>query len=358
MKVVLVAGATGQQGGSVIRALAESEDYLCLALTRNPKSSKAQKLKHLKNVKLVSGDLNDIQQLRTLFEDAKSAPTGAIWGVFVALEYPGLGANATGEKRQGQNIATVAQEFRVQSYIYTSSCLLPSPSYKPPIPGTTRYSKVSIEEHIASLDMPWTIIRPGFFMENFNTSVAGRFTGGAVRYCMSPEVKLQLVTVDDVGRFSRTVFDVRSFAIQSQDHDVATPGLDAQERSQIFLRATGYHLPSVPSFIIRSIYWLNIHVQNMVEDFVQSDDMRKMDPGGYDANTQEATNHMKLVSFEEWARKFNSEKDINEHGVTFWGLLMRTETQRLSIVLFLTVLLWHSTSLWELFQNTNVIGIN
>jgi hypothetical protein len=35
MKVVLVVGATGQQGNAVIRALIESENYLCLALIRN-----------------------------------------------------------------------------------------------------------------------------------------------------------------------------------------------------------------------------------------------------------------------------------------------------------------------------------
>ncbi|KEP49827.1 NAD(P)H-binding family protein [Rhizoctonia solani 123E] len=324
MKVILVAGATGQQGGSVIRALSDSEDYLCLALTRNPESPKAQKLQTLKNVKLVSGDLNDIQQLRKVFEDAKSTPTNAIWGVFVALEYPGLGANAEGEERQGKNIATVAQEFQVQSYIYTTSCMLPFPDDKPPIPKTTRHSKISIEKHVASLDMPWTILRPGFFMENFNTSVSGRFTGAAVQNCMSPNVKLQLLTVEDVGRFSRMIFDDPS-KLNHKIIDLATPGLDAQERSQTFLETAGYDIPSIPSVIIHTVYWLNRHVQNMVGDFVQSDDMRKSDPKGYDANIQEAASHMKLVGFEEWARKLNQgvDRETNEHGVTIWGLLSK-----------------------------------
>ncbi|KAH7335614.1 hypothetical protein B0J17DRAFT_670817 [Rhizoctonia solani] len=324
MKVILVAGATGQQGGSVIRALSESEDYLCLALTRNLDSFKAQKLKSFKNVELVFGDLNDIEQLREIFEDVNSSPIGAIWGVFVALEYPGLGANAEGEERQVQNLATVAHEFKTQSYIYTSSCLLPFPDNKPPIPKTTRHSKLSIESHISSLDMPWTIIRPGFFMENFNGSIPGRFTGAAVQYCMSPEVKLQLLAVEDVGRFSRAVFD-DPFKFNHKIIDVANVGLNQQERNQTFLQAAGYNIPSAPSFIISSIYWMNIHVQNMVGDFVQSHDMRKLDPQGYDANIQEAVGHMKLVSFKEWAGRLNrnANGEINEHGVTLWGLLTR-----------------------------------
>ncbi|CCO29112.1 hypothetical protein BN14_03114 [Rhizoctonia solani AG-1 IB] len=158
MKVILVAGATGQQGGSVIRALSDSEDYFCLALTRNPESQKAQKLKPMKNVKLLKGDLNDVQQLRAVFEDAKSDPSGAIWGVFVALEYPGLGANADSEERQGKNIAAIAQEFGVESYIFSSTVMLPSLEDKPPIPGTDRYAKTSIEKYVASLTIPWTYV--------------------------------------------------------------------------------------------------------------------------------------------------------------------------------------------------------
>ncbi|CAE6474843.1 unnamed protein product [Rhizoctonia solani] len=288
MKVILVAGATGQQGGSVIRALSDSENYLCLALTRNPDSSKALKLKSFKNVELVAGDLNDIQQLRSIFENAKSSPTGAIWGVFVALEYPGLGGNAEGEERQGKNLATVAHEFQVQSYIYTSSCLLPFPDNKPPIPKTTRHSKLSIESHISSLDMPWTLWKT---------------------LADSAEPSL----MQNPLKFNHKIIDV------------ANAGLTQQDRNETFLKAAGYDIPSAPSFIITSIYWMNIHVQNMIGDFVQSDDLRKLDPRGYDANIQEGKSHMKLVSFEEWARRLNrnADGDINEHGVTLWGLLTR-----------------------------------
>ncbi|KAJ1306496.1 hypothetical protein OPQ81_007498 [Rhizoctonia solani] len=324
MKVVLIVGATGQQGSSVIRALTDSEDYSCLALTRSPESYKAQKLKSLKNLTLVSGDLNEIEQLRTIFEDAKAAPTGAIWGVFVALEHPGLGANAEGEERQGKNIATVAQEFRVQSYIYSSTAMLPFPDDKPPIPGTSHYSKVSIEKHVSSMDVPWTIIRPGFIMENFNSSIAGRFTNAAVQYCMPPESKLQLTALDDIGRFSRLIFD-GPHKFDGKTIDIATAGLTPQECSQIFVQATGCDIPSVPRFVMSVIYWLNQDVRNMIGSFVQSDDLRRLDPKGYDANVQEAASHMKLTSFETWARNLNQkdEREVNDHRVTLWGLITR-----------------------------------
>ncbi|KDN39421.1 hypothetical protein RSAG8_08827, partial [Rhizoctonia solani AG-8 WAC10335] len=224
MNVILVAGATGQQGSSVIRALSKSEDYLCLALTRNPDSPKAQKLRPLKN-------------------DVKATPTGAIWGVFVALEYPGLGANAEGEERQGKNIATVAQEFQVQSYIYTTSCLLPFPDDKPPILERL----VTVNYLLKPIFLPWICLGralrssdPAFSWRisipqspadlparQFNT--ACRPTSN-FSFCPSC-----LQTVDDVGRFSRMGFDDPS-KLNHKIIAVATAGLDAQERSKRFFR--------------------------------------------------------------------------------------------------------------------------
>ncbi|CAE7092440.1 unnamed protein product [Rhizoctonia solani] len=321
MKVVLVVGATGQQGNAVIRAMSDSENYLCLALTRKLQSPKAQKLRSLRNVKLVSGDLNDVQQLRTIFEDAKSATTGAIWGVFVALAFPGLGKSAEGEERQGKNIAVVSQEFQVQSYIYSS--VIPFfPEDNPPPPGLDRYCKMIIEKHVSTLNLPWTIIRPGFFMENFSSGMIGRLTDATLRYCVPPEYKIQFTAVNDIGRLSRVVFDNPTEFIH-KTMDIAGESLTSDERSQAFIRATGYGMPSVPWLLISIIYWLNPTVRDIVEEFIQADNMRRKDPRGYDGNLCEAASHVKLTSFEEWARNWNqiTGKEANQQGVTLWGML-------------------------------------
>jgi hypothetical protein len=60
-----------------------------------------------------------------------------------------------------------------------------------------------------------------------------------------------------------------------------------------------------------------------VEEFLRANELRKQDPGGYDANLQEAAKHVKLTSFEEWAKQWDGRRteDINENGVTLWGLI-------------------------------------
>jgi hypothetical protein len=49
---------------------------------------------------VVEGNLDSAESMRKVYEDAKTS--GGIWGVFCFLAYPGLGANADGEERQGK----------------------------------------------------------------------------------------------------------------------------------------------------------------------------------------------------------------------------------------------------------------
>lgn len=55
LKTVLVAGATGKQGGSVVRALIK-KGYKIKALTRNPSSESAKRL-HNSGIEIAAGDM-------------------------------------------------------------------------------------------------------------------------------------------------------------------------------------------------------------------------------------------------------------------------------------------------------------
>ena len=105
VKTILIAGATGRQGKAACQALGPPLDDLpsfhILALTRNAASPTAQRLaSSMKHVTVVQGDLDSPESIRKIFEDQKNK--GGIWGVFSVLAFPGLGANADGEERQGK----------------------------------------------------------------------------------------------------------------------------------------------------------------------------------------------------------------------------------------------------------------
>lgn len=80
-KTLLITGATGKQGGSVIDALlAQEADFEILALTRDANSGGAQKLvKKSPQIKIVEGTLDEPD---AIFRNAKNVSTQPIWGVF------------------------------------------------------------------------------------------------------------------------------------------------------------------------------------------------------------------------------------------------------------------------------------
>lgn len=96
---ILVTGATGKQGRSVVNALRDS-DFQLLALTRNTSTPAADSLRSEPHVQVVQANLDSEESLRRVFGDAGGH--NAIWGVFMMLPYSGLGQSTEGEERQGK----------------------------------------------------------------------------------------------------------------------------------------------------------------------------------------------------------------------------------------------------------------
>jgi nucleoside-diphosphate-sugar epimerase len=80
-RTVLITGATGKQGGAVINSLLAGKGNLeILAVTRNASSSSAQKLaQKSSNIKLITGDLNNADDI---FRKAKEISSSPVWGVY------------------------------------------------------------------------------------------------------------------------------------------------------------------------------------------------------------------------------------------------------------------------------------
>src|ERR1700758_3377673 len=102
-KLIAVIGATGQQGGAVVRALQASGQFRVRALTRNP-------AKHPKIAdEVVAADLNRPETLRAAFAGAH--------GVFVVTNAWEAGRD---ESRQALAAVNAAKEAGVQHLIWSS----------------------------------------------------------------------------------------------------------------------------------------------------------------------------------------------------------------------------------------------
>lgn len=113
-QTIAIVGATGNQGGSVLKTFASSGKYKVRALTRNPNGEAATNLKtKYPGVEWVKADLNDINSLRKAFSGAY-----AVFGVTQPAD-PQLtnlimAGDYEAELSQGKNIIDAAIAERVK----------------------------------------------------------------------------------------------------------------------------------------------------------------------------------------------------------------------------------------------------
>src|SRR5712691_1138804 len=187
-QTVLITGATGKQGGAVIRELAGT-GFDLRAMTRHPDGEAARGLAST-GARVVRGDLDDPASLR-------AALAGA-WGVFAVQNTWEAGVEK--EEEQGKRIATLAHEAGVQHFVYTS---VGSAHRRTGIPHFE--NKWRIEETVRSLRFPsHTIIRPVFFMENLTSPFF--LNGDKIYAALDPATVLQMIAVEDIGRYGARMF--------------------------------------------------------------------------------------------------------------------------------------------------------
>lgn len=190
---VLVTGATGQQGGAVAEALM-GRGHRVRALTRNPDSDKARELA-ARGAAVVQGDLLDLRSLR-----AAARGVDAIFAVSTPFEQ-----GTEVETEQGLNIAEVAKEVGIAHLVYAS---VGSADRGTGIPHFD--SKFRVEQQIRELGVPFTIIGPVFFMENWRGPwFFPALEQGAVALALPPGRRLAHVALEDIGEFAALVFERR-----------------------------------------------------------------------------------------------------------------------------------------------------
>lgn len=190
-KVIAVTGATGQQGGAVARKLL-ADGWNIRALTRDMDKPAAQELASL-GAELVAGDMENRAELDAAFNGA--------YGVFSVQNFwlPNVGFES--EIRQGEHVADAARGAGVQHLVYSSVGAAHRGM------GQKHFeSKWIIEQHIHSLGIPYTILRPAAFFENFNWERAAILNGTFNTLGLQPEKQRQLIAVEDIGVFVALAF--------------------------------------------------------------------------------------------------------------------------------------------------------
>lgn len=221
-KTVLVTGATGRQGGAVIRHILPKA-WRLRALTRNPASHAAKELAR-QSVEVVQGDLEDPRSL-------EGACRG-VYGVYSVQDFWSVGAKR--EVQQGKNLADAAKKAGVQHLVYSS---VGGAERNTGIPHWE--SKWEIEKYIRRLALPATIFRPASFMETYHIlEVEIGILKGKLTDPIRGDKPYQTIATDDIGAFVTLAFE-RPKDFIGLELEIAGSELTNLEAAQVFSRVMG-----------------------------------------------------------------------------------------------------------------------
>ena len=276
---ILITGATGRQGGAVIRHMLPS-GWKLRALTFKADPAAVQRLAE-QGIEVVKGDLEDPASL-------ERAARGA-YGVYSVQDFWSVGVKR--EVQQGKNMAEAAKKAGVEHFVFSS------------VGGAERNSGVdhfeskwTVENYIRKLGLPATMIRPAGFMENYYIDqVEVGILKGKLMDPIRADKPYQTIATDDIGAFVALAFQKPKDFV-GLELEIAGSELTNPEAAQVFSRVLGkpVKFQKLPLPMVRLL---------LGKEFYQM--FRWFNNSGFQANIQELRRkypEVHLQTLEEWLR--------------------------------------------------------
>jgi len=202
-KLVVVFGATGAQGGSVVKSILgdakAAAQFSIRGITRDVSKPSAQALV-ANGAEMVSANMDDPKSVKAALKGAYAAY--AVTNFWETM-------NEEVELAQGKNVADAAKENGVEHLVW-SSLINVKELTKGVLSGVHHFdSKARVEAYIRSIDIPATFFMPGFYMSNLPGNMI-RQDPTTKDYVFSLPIPADspiplLDTEDDTGKFVKAI---------------------------------------------------------------------------------------------------------------------------------------------------------
>ncbi|KAF4307346.1 NmrA-like protein [Botryosphaeria dothidea] len=211
-KLITVFGATGNQGGSVVKAILAdatlSKEFKIRGITRDVSRPAAQALAK-QGVEMAVADLSSKSSLTDALKDSHT--------VFLVTNYWETGKPEV-ELNQGKNVADVSKEVGVQHLVFSTLLHVAETSggrlkHVPHFDG-----KAEIERYIRDSGVPCSFYLPGYFMSNYKGQLKEGDDGVVtLSYPVSSKAKFPLVDIaEDTGKFVKAIIKDREKMLGKQ----------------------------------------------------------------------------------------------------------------------------------------------
>jgi uncharacterized protein YbjT (DUF2867 family) len=256
-KIIAVIGATGAQGGGMVRAIQadKSGSFAARAITRNPNAEKAQALRAA-GVEVVGADIDKPETLGKAFAGA--------YGAFCVTNF-WEHFSAEREVTQARNMAKAAKDTGLQHVIWstledTRKWVPLEDNRMPTLQGTYKVphfdGKGEADHFFRDLGVPTTFLLTAFYWENLIYFGAGPQRGPdgtlAITFPMD-EKKLPSIGVEDIGKAAYGIFK-RGREFINKTVGIAGEHLGGGEMAGALTRALGQEVRynNVPPEVYRS----------------------------------------------------------------------------------------------------------
>ncbi|KAK0335968.1 hypothetical protein LTR91_022881 [Friedmanniomyces endolithicus] len=269
---LVVTGATGKQGGALIRALLAQQQptqpFAIYALTRDKPSRSAQALAAEPNVHVIQGDFADPE---AVFRQLGGKP----WGLFSVT----MPMDARREEREGKGMVRAACEAGVEHIVFTATergGQTKSDTTPTSVPHFR--SKYNIEREIQARSkaspqqVTWTFLRPVAFFENLSDNFFGR--GYVAMWRLNGlDRPLQQVSTTDIGLIAADAFlHADSEEYRNKAISLAGDELSPNDAARIFKEVTGQELPYTYPVVGRLLRWVAKEQLGLMFDWFVTDD--------------------------------------------------------------------------------------
>jgi len=256
-RTIAVVGATGAQGGGLVRAILSdpARTFTARAITRKPDSDNAEALKAA-GAEVVAGDADDPASLERAFEGA--------WGVFALTNF-WEHLSPERELEQAGNQARAAKQAGVQHVIWSTledtRKLVPlSDDRMPTLMGKYKVphfdAKGEADALFRQTGVPTTILLTSFYWDNFISFGAGPKRGPDGRLALTfplGNAKLPGIAVEDIGKSAFGIFK-RASEFAGKTVGIAGEHLTGAEMAAGLTKALGEEVRynDVPPEVYRS----------------------------------------------------------------------------------------------------------
>ncbi len=256
-KVIAVIGATGGQGGGLVRAILNdrSGGFQARAITRNANSEKAKALA-VAGAEVVAADLDDVESLKKAFAGA--------YGAFCVTNY-WEHFSVEKEMQQAKNLAEAAKAAGVKHVIWstledTRKWISLDDKRMPTLMGKYKVphfdGKGEANRYFTDAGVPTTFLLTSFYFENFINFGMGPKKGPdgvlAITFPMDDK-KLPIIAQEDIGKCSYAIFK-RGQEFIGKTVGIAGEHLTGEQMAAGFSKAFGQPVKynAVPPDVYRS----------------------------------------------------------------------------------------------------------